>query len=175
MDYTESKFSTQFSEAYLNLQKDFCCDSGSLKIIRWVGCKPGVYKGSKALFTSDDLSMCSWFQGIENYSFMTVDMEPNDVVELELKGIMFFLGKSTWEANSLNSSKHLEIGISQQSGVVGSTIPFIIGGAPSSTPVYNYQLIRDLYMINTSSIFDGNVKLNNCSPYKVSFSMLYAY
>lgn len=173
MDSTGSQFSTQFSDAYLNLQKDFCCDTGNLKIIRWVGCKPGVYKGSKVLFSSEDLSMCPWFHAVDNYSFVTVDMEPGDLVEVELKNITFLMGKTLWEANSLNENKHLEIGINQQGSVIGSTIPINIG--IPNPPIYNYQLVRDLYTINTSSVLNGNLKLNNCSPYKVSFSILYAY
>lgn len=170
---TTGTLSSQFSENYLNLQKDFCCDTGNLKVIRWVGCKPGVYKGSKTLFSSDDLAMCSWFQSVENYSYSTVDLDPGGVVEIELKGILYFLGKAVWPSDALNSLKHIEIGLNKQAGVIGSTIPFPIG--TPNPPDYDYRLIRDLFTINTSSSLEGPMIINNCSPYNVSFSMLYAY
>lgn len=164
---------TQFSPEYLALQNDFCCDSGNLKIIRWVGCKPGVYKGRKNLFTSDDLAMCNWFQAIENYSYLTIDFSPGELVEIYLNNVLFFLSKASWESKALESQKNLEIGMNQQGGVIGSTIPFNIG--VPEPPIFNYFLIKDRFEINTGSMFDGTLIINNCSPYKVSLSMLYAY
>jgi hypothetical protein len=164
---------TQFSPQYLALQNEFCCDTGNLKIIRWNGCKPGIYKGSKNLFTSDDLAMCSWFQAIDNYSFLTIDFSPGETAELQLNNVLYLFGKTKWEANSLDSLKHLEIAINQQGGVIGSTIPFNIG--VPEPPILNYSLIRDRYEINTGSMIDGPMIINNCSPYQVSLSILYAY
>lgn len=168
-----NSFGTVFSTDYLNLQKDFCCDTGSLKLIRWVGCKPGIYKGQKNLFASDDMAMCNWAQGIANYAYSTIDFEPGAQAELQFNGILYFFAKATWEANSLDSLKQIEIGFNQQGGVIGSTIPFNID--PPSPPIYNYQLMRDIYHINTTAHLVGPMKINNCSPYNVSISMLYAY
>jgi hypothetical protein len=164
---------TQFSPQYLALQDGFCCDTGNLKVIKWVGCKPGVYLGSKTLFTSDDLAMCNWFQAIDNYAYSTIDFEPGGYAELELNNHMYFYSKLVWEKNSLESLKQMEFGFNQQGGVIGSTIPFNIG-----VPVperYNYTLVRTTYSMNTSSPYTGTMRLNNCSPYNVSVSMLYAY
>jgi hypothetical protein len=165
--------SSSFSQEYLDLQKGFCCDTGSLKLIRWIGCKPSIYKGSKNLFSSEDLAFCSWFQSIENYSFVTLDLAADEVVELEFSGIQFFLMKCVWEENSLTSQKFLEVGINKQPGVVGSTIPFQID-VPDPVQ-YNYSMVRDVYQLNTSTEVTGTVKFNNCSPYQVYVSILYAY
>jgi hypothetical protein len=67
----------------------------------------------------------------------------------------------------------LEVGINKQPGVVGQTLPFYIG-VPTPED-YNYTLIKDLFVSNSPSIIDGMVKLNNCSPYQVSVSIMYAY
>lgn len=162
-----------FSPQYLDLQKGFCCDTGDLKLIRWIGCKPGVYKGSKNLFSSDDLALCSWFQSVENYSSATFEFAPGDMVELELSKILFLFGKTKWQDGALDSLKHLEIGLNQQGGVIGSMIPFNI--ETPSPERYNFTLIRDLLEINTSSQLKGTMIINNCSPYTVSLSLLYAY
>lgn len=164
---------TQFSPEYLALQNSFCCDTGNLKLIRWVGCKPGVYQGSKNLFTSEDLAMCSWFQSIDNYSYITIDFSPGETAELQLNRVLYLTSKVVWEDKSLNSLKHLEIGMNQQGGVIGSTIPFNIESP--SPEVLNYFLVRDRFEINTGSMIDGPMIINNCSPYKASISILYAY
>jgi hypothetical protein len=173
MQDVNGNLGSQFSAEYLALQKDFCCDTGNLKVVRWVGCKPGIFKGSKTLFSSDDLAMCSWFQAVENYSYLTIDFSPGETAELFLNDVLYFFAKAKWEANSLESQKYIEFGMIQQGGVIGSTIPFNI-----ETPepaVFNYSLIRDRFEINTSSKIDGPLLINNCSPYNVSLSILYAY
>lgn len=173
MDDVSGKLQSAFSKPYLDLQKGFCCDTGNVKLIRWVGCKPSVFKGSKNLFSSEDLAFCSWYQGIDNYSFITIDLLPGEQAEFEFKNTLFFMMKTLWESGSLDSAKHVEVGINQQGGVVGSTVPFNI--EVPIPEIYDYRLIRDLYQMNTSSILDGAVKLNNCSPYEVSISILFAY
>lgn len=173
MQEIDGTFGRSFSQEFINLTKDFCCDSGKAKIIRWVGCKPGVYKGSKTLFTSDDLSMCSWFQAVDTYSYMSVELESESLIEIELKDVLFFFGKCTWPSDSLSSLKHLEIGLNGQGGLIGSIIPFNIE-SPNPERL-NYQIIRDRFEINTSSVINGKMVINNPSPYTVSFSMLYAH
>jgi hypothetical protein len=173
MDSASGNLQSSFSTQYLDLQKGICCDTGNLKLIRWNGCKPSIYKGNKTLFSSDDLALCSWFQAVDNYSYLTISLEAGEIAELQFNDTLFFLMKCLWESNSLDSLKQLEVGINKQPGVIGSTIPFPIG-----VPVpedYNYTLIRDLHLMNTSSIVDGAFKLNNCSPYQVSVSIMYAY
>jgi hypothetical protein len=162
-----------FSDQYLNLTKDFCCDTGNLKLIRWIGCKPGVYKGAKTVFTSDDLALCPWFQVVENYSYTTFEFAPGDLIELQLSKILFLFGKTKWEDGALDSLKQLEVGLNQQGGVIGSMIPFNI--ETPNPERYNFSLIRDLLEINTSSQLNGNMIINNCSPYTVTLSLLYAY
>ncbi len=163
---------TQFSPQYLALQDSFCCEGSNVKVIRWIGCKPGVYKGSKNLFSSDDLAMCPWFQAIEAYAYSTIELDPGGYAELELSHLYFF-AKIEWESDALESLKHIELGFNQQGGVVGSTIPFNI---EAPTPeVYNYTLVRSTYSMNTASPYTGTMRINNCSPYIASISMLYAY
>jgi hypothetical protein len=173
MEDVSGNLQSSFSQDYLNLQKGFCCDTGNLKLIRWNGCKPAIYKGSKNLFTSDDLALCSWFHSINNYSFFTVDLSKGEFSELEVQDTQYIMMKCLWEENSLTSQKFLEVGINKQPGVIGSTIPFPIG-VPDPVD-YNYTLLRDLFISNTSSIFGGKIKLNNCSPYQVSVSIMLAY
>lgn len=173
MNEIDGNLQSAFSTQYLDLQKGFCCDTGNVKLIRWIGCKPTIVKGSKTLFSSEDLAFCAWFQSIDNYSFITVDLLAGEQAEFEFKNTQFFAMKSIWESGALDSMKQLEVGVNQQGGVVGSTIPFNI---ESPNPeVYDYSLIRDLYLMNTSSNLNGTVKLNNCSPYEVSVSILFAY
>jgi hypothetical protein len=173
MQEIDGTIGRNFSDQYINLTKSFCCDTGDLKLIRWIGCKPGVYKGSKTLFSSDDLALCSWFQSIENYSYMTVELGPSSSVELELNKTAYIFGKTTWPSDALNSLKQLELGLNGQPGLVGSFIPFNIDYPNPAR--YNFTLIRDLFQVGTSSPFDGKMILNNVSPYDVSISFLYAY
>jgi len=173
MDELISNLQSSFSQDYLDLQKGFCCDTGNLKLIRWIGCKPSIYKGSKNLFSSEDLALCSWFQSIDNYAYTTVDLASGEIAELEIKNTQFIMMKCQWEEKSLTSQKFLEVGINKQAGVIGSTIPFPI---EIPNPVeYNYSLIRDLFIFNTSANIANSVKLNNCSVYQVSVSIMYAY
>lgn len=167
--YVENSFST----SYLDLQKGFCCDTGNLKLIRWIGCKPSIYKGNKSLFASEDLALCSWFQAVTNYSYVTVDLEPGENAEIQFNNTTFFMMKCLWEKDSFASMQTLEVGLNKQPGVIGQTIPFPIG-IPNPED-YNYTLVKDLFLSNSPSIIDCIVKLNNCSPYQVSVSILYAY
>jgi hypothetical protein len=162
-----------FSDQYINLTKNFCCDTGDVKLIRWIGCKPGVYKGSKTLFTSEDLGLCSWFQTVENYGFSTVELGPESSAELDMNKINFLFGKVTWPSDALSSYKHLELGLNQQAGFVGSFIPFNI--EIPSPERYNFTTIKDIIQIGTFDNIVGKMILNNPSPYTVSISFLYAY
>jgi hypothetical protein len=173
MEDVNGSLQNSFSENYLNLQKGICCDTGSLKLIRWIGCKPSIYKGNKNLFTSEDLSLCSWFQSIDNYSYFTVDLEKGEIAEMEIKDTQYIMMKCLWEDKSLTSQRFLEVGINKQPGVIGSTIPFPIG-VPDPVE-YNYSMFRDIFQTNTSSVYGGSIKLNNCSPYQVSVSIMLAY
>jgi len=80
MTTVEGLTSTHFSQQTFDLQKDFCCtDTDGRKVIRWVGCKPSVFKSSQTLFSSNDLALCSWFQTVDNYNFVTLRLEPEEV------------------------------------------------------------------------------------------------
>ena len=173
MDSASGNLESSFSASYLDLQKGFCCDTGSLKLIRWNGCKPTIYKGSKNLFSSDDLALCSWYQPVNNYSYCTIDLSAGEYAEIQFNTTTFFMMRCVWEADSFASMQALEIGLNKQPGVIGQTIPFPIG-IPDPEQ-YNYTLIKDLFVSNSPAVTDGTVKINNCSPYQVSVSIMYAY
>lgn len=173
MDSASGNLQSSFSNSYLDLQKGFCCDTGSLKLVRWIGCKPSIYKGSKSLFSSEDLALCSWYQAVTNYSYATVDLAAGEIAEIQFNNTTFFMMKCLWEVDSFASMQTLEVGLNKQPGVIGQTIPFPIG-IPDPED-YNYTIVKDLFLANSPSIIDGMVKLNNCSPYQVSVSILYAY
>ncbi len=163
---------TQFSAQYLDLQKSFCCDTGSLKIIRWVGCKPSIFKGNKTLFTSEDIGLCSWFQEVTSYSFLTLELESGGYAELSFNEELYFFMKAEWEANSIINNRNIEIKTNKQGGLIGSIIPFPIE-APTPED-YNTFIMRDVYSGNANQFVDGKLIVNNPSPYKVSLSILYA-
>jgi hypothetical protein len=169
----QGSLGTQFSPQYLNLQKSFCCDTGSLKIIRWVGCKPSVYKGNKTLFTSEDIALCAWFQEVDSYSFLTLELTAGGYAELEFKSELYFFMKTEWEKDSLIGSRNLEILTNKQGGLIGSLIPFYIESP--SLEEYNTFCMRDIYSGNTNSLINGTVIVNNPSPYTVNLSILYAH
>lgn len=164
---------SNISTQYLDLQKSFCCTSGKLDLIRWDGCKIGIYKGPKTLFSSEDLSLCSWYQSVNNYAFSTIEMQSNAVLEMRISKINFLFIKLKWDSSIVESEKLIEVGIPKQPGVISSTLPFYIN---YSDPIdYNYSLINDLMLINTQIQFGDHLKLNNVSKHKVSVSFLYAY
>jgi len=164
---------TEFSKQYLDLQKSFCCTSGKYDLIRWVGCKPGIYNGSKTLFSSEELSMCSWFQAINSYAYSSIEIHPEGLFEINFKEVNFIFVKIAWDSEVLESEKLMEIGLNKQAGYVGSTIPFPIG--IPNPPDYNYTIIKDLMIINTASPFGGPMKINNISKHKATVSLLYAF
>lgn len=164
---------TQFSSQYLDLQKSFCCDTGSLKILRWLGCKPGVFKGNKTLFSSEAIGLCSWFQEVNTYSFLTLELSPGGYAELEFNKELFFFMKAEWETNSLIAQRYLEIKTNKQGGLIGSLIPFPIE-SPSPED-YNTFIMNDVYNGNSNVIIDGKLIVNNPSIYSVSLSILYAH
>ena len=171
MSTVDTYLPSQFSQQTLDLQKDFCCsDTDNRKIIRWVGCKPGVYRGQKTLFSSEDFALCGWYQEVNNYQFATVLLDPGETYQIKINASYIFM-KTVWPTDSLDSLKNLEVGLNNQGGFVGSTIPFFIE-APT-TPVYNYSIVRDLFHINTSSSI-SDIALNNISPYICAVSILYA-
>ena len=130
MTTIDGAIQSAFSQQALDLQKDFCCnDLDKTKIVRWVGCKPGVYQGSTTLFSSEDLSYCSWFQEVNSYNFLSVHLTPGDIVEIPLNSRLLMV-KARYEEpdgyNALESMKVLEVGIGEQPGYIGMHIPFMI-------------------------------------------------
>ncbi len=163
---------SNFSQATLDLQKSFCCtDTDKRKVIRWVGCKPGVYQSSMSLFSSSDLALCSWYQEVGTYNYVTVLLEPNQVGQINLNS-KYILAKASWPSDALESRKNIEIGIGQQAGYIGMSIPFLIGSQTETS--YRYMIFKDLFHINCESPFTSPIQLNNISPYSVSVSILYA-
>ena len=139
MTTVDGSIQTAFSQQALDLQKDFCCNGlDNTKIVRWVGCKPGVYQGSKTIFSSEDLAFCSWYQQINSYNFATIALSSNETIEVNLNS-RYLLIKARFEdpqgLDLLESKKLFELGIGEQAGYVGMTIPFLIG-APTSPYVY---------------------------------------
>ncbi len=164
---------SEFSTQYLDLQNSFCCTSGKFDLIRWVGCKPGIYNGSKNLFSSEEISLCSWFQPINSYAYSSIDIDAEGLLEINFNEVLFIFIKVSWPSDSLESEKLIEIGLNKQAGYVGSTIPFPIG--IPNPPDYNYTIIKDLMIVNTASAFGGPMKINNISKHKATVSLLYAF
>jgi hypothetical protein len=162
-----------FNQQVLDTQRDsFCCsDTDKRKIIRWVGCQPSVFQSSQTLFSSKDLAMCSWFQNVADYNFVTVRLEPNETQTIDLYSSYVF-AKASYPSNALESEKLVEIGIGEQPGFVGMTIPFLVGYPNSTT--YKYMVMKELFHINTNSLLTTPLWLNNISPYTISISVLYA-
>lgn len=162
-----------FNQQVLDTQKSsFCCsDTDSRKLIRWVGCQPGVYQSAQALFTSKDLAFCNWFQSVDDYNYTTVKLSPNETYELDLQ-CSFILVKASFPSSALESEKLIELGIGEQGGYIGMTIPFMIGTPTTSN--YKYMVMKELFMLNTNSLLTTPLWLNNISPYDVSISILHA-
>jgi hypothetical protein len=161
---------SRFSQATLDLQSGFCCtDVDKRKIIRWVGCKPSVFRSQQTLFTAEDLAMCSWFQEVGTYNFVTVLLDPGEDATVNINSKYVFV-KNAWPTNSLETEKNVEILVNQQPGLVGMYIPFNIG----ATAATNSSVYKDVFHINTENILTPQIKINNVSPYPVSVSMLYA-
>ena len=164
---------SDFSKSTLDLQSGFCCtDTDSRKVIRWVGCKPSVFRSSVNMFSGNDLALCGWFQEVTTYNFTTVTLDPGQLGEVDMMGAKYLLVKAAWGDNILESNKLIEIGIPQQGGFIGSTIPFLIGD--DINEIYQYQIMKDLFHLNSNSPLTNKLRLNNISPYSVSISMLYA-
>lgn len=164
---------TVFSQQYLDLQKDFCCSSGTIKVIKRVGCKPGVYQGAKNLFSSGDLAMCNWAQAITKYSYTTIEIAPGGLFELSLTSTLFLFVKAEWPEKILETEKLIEIGLNKQAGIVGMTIPFYIENP--AIPDYNYMVMKDIFHINTNDNLTSWFKINNISLHTVKISFFYAY
>jgi len=82
------------------------------------------------------------------------------------------LVKASWPSIALEEEKLVEIGIGEQPGYVGMTIPFLIGFPNSTT--YKYMVMKDLFHLNSNSPLTTPMKINNISPYAMSVSILYA-
>lgn len=174
MQTVDGYLPSQFSQQTLDLQKDFCCsDTDNRKLVRWVGCKPGVYRGMKTLFSSEDLALCNWYQEVDNYQYVTILLDPGETASVLLNSTYLF-AKAVWPSDALNSMKNIEIGINGQAGMIGATIPFWIGNP--NPPVYTYHFIRDVFTWNTSTMspLTSPLLLNNPSPYIVAISIMYA-
>lgn len=177
MQIIDGSIQSAFSQQALDLQKDFCCNGlEKTKLIRWIGCKPGIYQGGKTIFSSEDLGFCSWYQQVNSYNFTTVSLEPNETAEINLNS-RYLLVKARFEdpqgLDLLESLKLFELGIGEQAGYVGMTIPFLIGD-PTLPYVYRYFVIKELFNINTEALLTVPLKLNNISPYNVTINLLYA-
>tara|TARA_R110000868_G_scaffold45375_3_gene150562 strand:- start:3137 stop:3658 length:522 start_codon:yes stop_codon:yes gene_type:complete len=163
---------SEFSQQALDLQDTFCCnDTDKRKLIRWVGCSPGVYQGSKTLFSSGDLSMCSWFQVISDYNYATITLSPGEITSIPVDA-KYLLLKAIYPDKSLESMKLLEIGVGEQAGYIGMTIPFNIEN-PTVTN-WRYSVIKELFNMNNESPLKSSIKLNNISPYEVIVNIVYA-
>jgi hypothetical protein len=170
----EGTIASHFSQQVLDLQASgFCCtDTDTRKLIRWTSCKPGVFKSSKTLFTSDELALCNWYQEVSTYNFITISLEPKQVEYIDVNNAKFVLAKASWPSTALESKKLIEVGIGEQNGYIGMTIPFTIG-TPALTN-YKDMVMKDLFHINTMDDLVIPFKFNNISPYSVSISILYA-
>lgn len=165
---------SEFSSEFLNLQNDFCCDaSNQAKLIRWLSCTPGIYQGSKTVFQSDELKLCSWYQNIDSYTIQTISLDPGEIVTASIDA-QFLMLKVTWEKNDnlLESEKIIELGINKQGGYVGMTIPFQIG--PADPVDYNYLVIKDLFMLSSVSNVTPSIKLNNITDYEATVAVFAA-
>lgn len=152
---------SQFSAETLALQNNYCCDNANERQIKWVTCKPAIYKGSKTIFSSDDLGLCSWYQTVTSNTFNTVTLNVGEEQSFEINAEYIFL-KVWWPTGAITESKNVEIGLNGQGGVVGSMIPFYI---ESPDPIqYQYFLVRDVFSINTSSLV-SHIIIRNVSPY----------
>jgi hypothetical protein len=180
MDVTASDSSIsgipQFSTSFLNLQDNFCCwNADGRNIVRWVGCNPSIYKNGKSIFQVNELAFCNWFQIVDTYQFTLFSMDPEGLVEANLNS-KYVLIRATWPTGTtgpLESQKVLEVQIPQQNGYVGSLIPFNVGG--TSTPdTYNTMIFKDVFHINTESLLDGTLTINNPSAFPVDVAVLYA-
>jgi hypothetical protein len=169
----EGLTSSHFSQQVLDLQAaGFCCtDTDSRKIIRWVGCKPSVFRSSQTVFSANDLSLCSWYQEVNTYNFITYLLDPGDVQSITMDS-KYILAKAEWPTNSLESKKLIEVGIADQAGYIGMTVPFTVGASSNST--YKYMIMKDLFHLNSIEPIKTPMKLNNISPYSVSVSVLFA-
>lgn len=177
MQTADGTIQSAFSQQALDLQKDFCCnDLSKTRVIRWVGCKPGVYLGGKTVFSSEDIAFCSWFQAIQSYNYATVSLTPGGLASIDLNS-KFLLLKAQWtEPNGLDmleSKKLIEVGVGEHPGYVGMTIPFLIG-APTAPYVYRYFVVKELFNLNSEALLTVPLKLNNISPYNVTVNLLYA-
>jgi hypothetical protein len=177
-DLYASTNESKFSQSFLNLQKGFCCDdSNKDKLIRWIGCTPGIYKGAQTVFSSSDIGLCSWFQAVESYAFDTRVLEAGDVVEVGVDA-EFLMIRVKWPSAKTNgdplleSEKVLELGVNAQAGYVGMTVPFPIG-VPSPVD-YRYLVLKDLFIANAKSLYTPTIKLNNVSAYEVTVGILAA-
>lgn len=162
-----------FSQATLDLQKEsFCCtDKDQRKLIRWSGCKPSVFKSNQTLFSSSDLAFCSWYQEVGTYNFSTIELISGATASVNLDS-KYALVKINWPKDSLESRKIIEIGIGEQPGYVGSSIPFTIGG-PTATS-FKHFIIKDVFHMNTEADLTTPIRFNNISEYDATVSILYA-
>jgi len=177
IDGSNGRITSAFSQKALDLQNNFCCnDCDESKIIRWVGCKPGVYQGSKTIFTSEDIAYCSWFQEIDSYNYVSVYLEPGEIVSVGINARLAMVKASYDKPNDgtvlYESMKVLEIGIGEQPGYVGMTIPFMIDQpkitytgigliSPSPTIGGTGYLVGDILDVSTGT--GGRVSVDNVS------------
>lgn len=165
---------TVFSQSFLDLQKDFCCsDTSNVKLIRWIGCTPAIYKGAKTIFSSDDLSLCRFFQAIDTYQFSEFELATGETAEaaLDAKWLMVMV-KWPRDVVVLESEKIIEIGLNGQAGYIGMTIPFNI--ELPDPEVYYYTVIKDLFIVNTESNLAPKIKLNNISNFTAEIGVFAA-
>ena len=165
---------SMFSKAYLDLQAGICCSSSSqLKLLRWVGCTPGIYKGDKTVFSSSDLGLCNWAQLVTKYSYDTVAMDPGENLELSVD-CKFIMVRVAWPIMATEAERFIEIGINKTPGAVGMTIPFVVGPEPPDPPEYTYYAVRDLFIMNTPTLIGFKIYLNNVSTQEASVGVFAA-
>lgn len=172
---------SEFSNSWLDLQDGFCCFGSGDKLIRWLDCTPGIYKGRKTIFSSKDMSLCSWYQAVTDYSFDVVTVEPEQVLELSVDA-EFLMVKIVWPTEDENgnpvadSDKIFELSLNAQSGYVGMHIPFFVGPEPPDPPQYDYRnlVVKDLFVCNTKSVLGDKIRLNNISVHEVTVGVLAA-
>lgn len=171
---TNGYIGSEFSQQTLDLQKQICCSNNDTrKLIRWVSCSPGVYIGGQSLLFASDLSLCNWYQEVNDYKYLTVLLDPYQMDNSITLDTKFIFLKTLWPQDALNSNRILEVGINNQVGYIGSTIPYYIGPT-IDPPQYNKFYIRDILNINTSQNLNNKLILNNISEHIVAISILYA-
>jgi len=163
---------SEFSESTLNLQNTFCCQDPSTKrILKWFNNGAQVYYGANNILNSAPFNLGKWKQDVKKSNSNTYTVLSGTTLELPFESTFLFV-KICWPNSAIDYKKIVEVILEGTYLLDENIVSSIDFEKDYTTPIELKYLLKDFLIFNLGQVFTGKVKINNTSPYDITYSIL---